>query len=49
MENVRRSFLIRHPIHLYDCWEVTSKDGSQALVTFIQVLGEVNKKAAVSF
>ena len=26
----------------YDCWEVASKDGSEALVTFVQVLAEPN-------
>lgn len=28
--------------HMYDCYEVVSKDKSQALVTFIQVLGRAN-------
>lgn len=26
----------------YDCWEVAAKDGSHALVTFVQVLGQPN-------
>lgn len=26
----------------YDCWQVVSKDGKQALVTFVQVLGRAN-------
>lgn len=26
----------------FDCWQVVSKDGSQALVTFVQVLGRPN-------
>ncbi len=26
----------------YDCWEVAAKDASQALVTFVQVLGQPN-------
>lgn len=28
--------------HEYDCWQVTSKDGAQTLVTFVQVLGRPN-------
>lgn len=28
--------------HMYDCYEVVSKDKTQALVTFIQVLGRAN-------
>lgn len=28
--------------HMYDCWEVAKKDGSEALITFIQVLGRPN-------
>ncbi|GFI61430.1 alpha-galactosidase Mel36A [Clostridiales bacterium] len=26
----------------YDCWEVASKDGKEALVTFVQVLAQPN-------
>lgn len=26
----------------YDCWEVAAKDGSEALVTYVQVLGKAN-------
>jgi Alpha-galactosidase len=28
--------------HVFDCWQVTSKDKTEALVTFIQVLGRPN-------
>lgn len=28
--------------HEFDCWQVTSKDGAQTLVTFVQVLGRPN-------
>lgn len=28
--------------HLYDCWEAVSKDGSEALVTYVQVLNVPN-------
>lgn len=28
--------------HLYDCWEVVAKDKSEALVTYVQVLGQAN-------
>ncbi len=31
--------------HLYDCWAVVSKDKSEALVTFVQVLSEANFKS----
>ena len=31
-----------HENHQYDCWQVTAKDGSEALVTFVQVLGRAN-------
>ncbi len=31
--------------HLYDCWEVVSEDRSEALVTYIQVLGVPNHKS----
>lgn len=31
--------------HLYDCYEVVSKDKKEAFVTFTQVLGEPNKKS----
>lgn len=27
---------------MYDCWEVVSEDGKEALVTFVQVLGRPN-------
>ncbi len=29
----------------YDCWQVCAKDGSEALVTFVQVLGRPNCKS----
>ena len=28
--------------HRYDCWQVVSKDKQEALVTYVQVLGEAN-------
>lgn len=28
--------------HLYDCWQVTAKDGGETLVTFVQVMGRAN-------
>ena len=28
--------------HQYDCWEVASEDGREALVTFVQVMGRPN-------
>ena len=28
--------------HQFDCWQVNSKDGKQALVTFVQVMGRAN-------
>lgn len=31
--------------HLYDCWEVAAKDRSEAIVTYVQVLAEANKKS----
>lgn len=31
--------------HMYDCWEVVSKDRTEALVTFVQVLGRPNHKS----
>ena len=31
--------------HLYDCWAVVSKDKTEALVTFVQVLSEANFKS----
>ncbi|EET60732.1 alpha-galactosidase [Marvinbryantia formatexigens DSM 14469] len=31
--------------HLYDCWQVTAKDASEALVTYIQVLAEPNHRS----
>lgn len=31
--------------HKYDCWEVAAKDGSEALVTYVQVLAEANYKS----
>lgn len=31
--------------HLFDCWEVVSKDKSEALVTYVQVMAEANKKS----
>lgn len=33
----------------YDCWEVAAKDGSEALVTFVQVLAEPNTHSYVLF
>lgn len=31
--------------HLFDCWQVVSKDQKQTLATFIQVLAEPNRKS----
>ena len=31
--------------HVYDCWEVVSKDQEEALVTFVQVLSQANFKS----
>ena len=31
--------------HSFDCWQVVSKDGTQTLVTFVQVLGRPNYRA----
>ena len=31
--------------HLYDCWQVTAKDGSEALVTYIQTLSRPNYRS----
>ena len=28
--------------HQYDCWEIVSEDGKEALITFVQVLGRPN-------
>ena len=28
--------------HLFDCWQVVSPDGAEALITFVQVLGRPN-------
>ncbi len=28
--------------HAYDCWQVTSKDGAQTLITFVQVIARPN-------
>lgn len=33
----------------YDCWEVAEKDGSEALVTFVQVLAEPNMHSRAVF
>lgn len=33
----------------YDCWEVAAKDGSEVLVTFVQVLAEPNCHSRVIF
>ena len=33
----------------YDCWEVAAKDGSEALVTFVQVLAEPNMHSRAVF
>lgn len=33
----------------YDCWEVASKDGTEALVTYVQVLAEPNMHSYVIF
>lgn len=33
----------------YDCWEVAAKDGSEALVTFVQVLAEPNMHSRAIF
>ena len=33
----------------YDCWEVAAKDGTEALVTFVQVLAEPNIHSRVIF
>lgn len=33
----------------YDCWEVASKDGAEALVTFVQVLAQPNQHSQVIF
>ena len=31
--------------HLYDCWAVSAKDGSEVLVTYVQVLGRPNVRS----
>lgn len=31
--------------HLYDCWEIVSKDKKEALITYVQVLSEANFKS----
>lgn len=31
--------------HVYDCWMTAAKDGSEALVTFVQVLAKPNRKS----
>lgn len=31
--------------HLYDCWEVAAKDGSEAVVTYVQVLAGANVRS----
>lgn len=31
--------------HVYDCWEVVSEDKSEVLVTYVQVLSQVNVKS----
>ncbi|MDD7741017.1 MAG: GH36 C-terminal domain-containing protein, partial [Lachnospiraceae bacterium] len=33
----------------YDCWMVTAKDGSEALVTYVQVLGRANEKSKLIY
>lgn len=40
------SWSMEHP---YDCWEVAAKDGSEALVTFVQVLAEPNHHSRVIY
>lgn len=34
--------------YLYDCIEVVSQDGEEALVAYVQVLAQANKKAGLS-